>query len=875
MGRSLLIVESPSKARTLKKYLGRNFEVLASYGHVRDLEAKEGAVDPEHGFRMRYAPVEKNTKHVDAIAKAAGDADQVLLATDPDREGEAIAWHLSEILKGKKSLRNRPVKRVVFYEITESAVKDGVAHPRSISMPLVNAQQARRALDHLVGFNLSPLLWKKIGPSLSAGRVQSPALRLIVEREQEIENFKTREYWTVHLESHKGKDSFRARLSQYKGEKIEQFSITTDAQQQTVVSDILRSAKGSGTVLKVERKPKLRYPSAPFITSTLQQEAVRKLGMTAERAMRTAQQLYEGVDIGGGIVGLITYMRTDSTNLASEAVREIRDHIAKHFKADYLPKNAVHYRSKSKNAQEAHEGIRPTSISRTPDQVRTHLTPDQARLYEMIWKRTLACQMSPARFDTTGVDLRVGHADTLFRASGQTLVFPGFIAVYKEDLDDSAEDGEERLPPLEEGERVPVDRVFGEQHFTQPPPRYTEASLVKTLEEYGIGRPSTYASIISTLQDRGYAHLDRKRFVPTDLGRLVSGFLSAHFNPYVDYAFTARMEDQLDFISNGKREWVPVLKEFWEAFSSTLAEKQDVARGSPLGEKCPKCKKGELYLQNSRRGLFVGCSRYPACDYTRPWGELANGPMNLGRDPESGLDVLLMRGPYGYYVQLGPTNPKAEVKPKRAAWPKNTPVITADLETALKLLALPRQLGNHPQTGKPIEANIGPFGPYVKHDGAYKSIPRSDSVHDIALERAIELLSAPKTMRGAPGKQLGLHPQDQQPVVLLSGRYGPYIKHAGVNATVGPDYDPANLTLQQALAILGAKRAKPAKSDNSKARADKASGGRKARATPTRSHSRNQSTRTPTRGTRASAPPPERAATKRAASKSAGRKRKS
>jgi len=808
MGRSLLIVESPSKARTLKKYLGRNFEVLASYGHVRDLEAKEGAVDPEHDFRLRYAPVEKNAKHVDAIARAARDADQVLLATDPDREGEAIAWHLSELLRSKKSLKSRPVKRVVFYEITESAVKDGVRHPRGILMPLVNAQQARRALDHLVGFNLSPLLWKKIGPSLSAGRVQSPALRLIVEREQEIENFKTREYWTVHLDSHKGKEKFGARLSQYKGKKIEQFSITTEAQQQAVVDDIVKNAKGGATVRKVERKPKSRYPSAPFITSTLQQEAVRKLGMSAERAMRTAQQLYEGIEIEGGTVGLITYMRTDSTNLAAEALQEIRRYIAEHFSAEYLPKSAVHYRSKSKNAQEAHEGIRPTSISRTPEQVQGHLTSEQARLYEMIWKRTLACQMSPARFDTTAVDLSVGRADTLFRATGQTLVFPGFIAVYKEDVDDAVEEGEERLPALEESERVPVDRVFGEQHFTQPPPRYTEASLVKTLEEHGIGRPSTYASIISTLQDRDYAYLDKKRFTPTDLGRLVNSFLIAHFNPYIDYDFTARMEDQLDFISNGKREWVPVLKEFWQAFSTTLAEKQDVARGAPLGEKCPKCKKGELYLQNSRRGLFVGCSRYPDCDYTRAWGPLADGPMNLGKDPQSGLDVLLMRGPYGYYVQLGPTDPKSKSKPKRAAWPKKTPLSAADLDTALKLLALPRQLGQHPQTGKPVSANIGPFGPYVKHDGAYKSIPKSDSVYDIALERAVELLSAPKSERGPRGKQLGLHPQDRAPIALLSGRYGPYLKHGRINATVPQDYDAAELTLEQAVSILAAKSAK-------------------------------------------------------------------
>ena len=811
MARSLLIVESPSKAKTLKKYLGRNFEVLASYGHVRDLEAKEGAVDPEHSFRMKYALVEKNQKHVDAIATAAERADQILLATDPDREGEAIAWHLSEILKGKKALKHRPVKRVVFYEITESAIKDGVSHPRGISMRLVNAQQARRALDHLVGFNLSPLLWKKIGPSLSAGRVQSPALRLIVEREQEIENFKVREYWTIHLDSHKGKDRFSARLIQYRGDKVEQFSITTDEQQRAVVNELTKEAKGGATVAKVERKPKLRHPSAPFITSTLQQEAVRKLGMTAERAMRTAQQLYEGIDIGGATVGLITYMRTDSTNLANEALHEIRDYIAKHFTADYLPKHGVHYRSRSKNAQEAHEGIRPTSIFRTPVQIGAHLTPDQARLYEMIWKRTLACQMAPAKFDTTSVDISAGRKDTVFRASGQTLVFPGFIAVYKEDVDDAIEEGEEKLPVLKEGERIPVDRVSGEQHFTQPPPRYTEASLVKTLEEYGIGRPSTYASIISTLQDRGYAHLDKKRFFPTDLGRLVNGFLTAHFDHYVDYEFTARMEDQLDFISNGKREWIPVLDEFWNAFSTTLAEKQDVARGVPLGEKCPKCRKGALYLQNSRRGLFVGCNRYPDCDYTRPWGGLADGPMKLGQDPGTGLDVLLMRGPYGFYVQLGPTDPNASTKPRRAAWPKNVPVATAELGLALKLLSLPRQLGSHPQTGKPVEANIGPFGPYVKHDNSYRSIPKTESVYDITLERAVELLAAPKAARGAGGKQLGVHPEDDKPVTLLSGRYGPYVKHARVNATVPQDYDASTLTLEQALEILSAKAARAAK----------------------------------------------------------------
>jgi DNA topoisomerase-1 len=807
MARTLVVVESPSKAKTLKKYLGRNFEVLASYGHVRDLEAKEGAVDPERDFSMRYTLVEKNRKHVDSIARVAEHADQILLATDPDREGEAIAWHLSEILRSKKALRGRPVKRVVFYEITESAVKDGVDRPRNISMPLVNAQQARRALDHLVGFNLSPLLWRKIGPSLSAGRVQSPALRLIVEREREIEAFKSQEYWTIHLDSHKDKDRFTARLSQFHGEKIEQFSIANGTRQAEIVAVLTEAARGTATVERVEKKPKTRFPAAPFITSTLQQEAVRKLGMTAERAMRTAQQLYEGVDIGPGTVGLITYMRTDSTNLAEEALREIRDYAAKSFGSEYLPKAPVEYRSKSKNAQEAHEAIRPTSILRTPEELKPFLTPDQARLYEMIWKRTLACQMAPARYDTTGVDISVGGRDTLFRATGQTLVFPGFIAVYQESADDGVDEGEEKLPALSEGETIPVDRLYGEQHFTLPPPRYTEASLVKKLEEYGIGRPSTYASIISTLQDRGYAVLDKKRFVPTDLGRLVNGFLTAHFDHYIDYDFTARMEDQLDFISNGEREWVPVLRGFWNEFSRTLEDKQDVNRGVPLGEKCPKCD-SDLYLQNSRRGLFVGCSAYPKCDYTRPWGDLSEGPVNLGKDPETGLDVLLLRGPYGPYVQVGPTVEGASTKPRRASWPQNLPTSTADLETALKVLSLPRVLGNHPETGKPVEASVGRFGPYVKHDGAFKSIPKSDSVYDITLDRALELLGAPKASRGPVGKRLGAHPIDNQPVILMEGRYGPYIKHGKVNVTVPSDMDPAALTLDDAVDLLAEKAAK-------------------------------------------------------------------
>ena len=837
---NLLVVESPSKAKTLKKYLGRNFEVLASYGHVRDLEAKEGAVDPAHGFRMRYALVDKNAKHVDAIARAAEHAEQILLATDPDREGEAIAWHLSEILRGKKGLRDRPLKRVVFYEITESAVKEGVQQPRDISMPLVNAQQARRALDHLVGFNLSPLLWRKIGPSLSAGRVQSPALRLIVEREQEIEAFRSQEYWTIHLDSHKQKEQFSARLTQYRGAKIEQFSVVSAEQQQEIVHALTRAAHGTATVVKVEKKPKMRSPAAPFITSTLQQEAVRKLGMSADRAMRTAQQLYEGVDVEGDgqatSGGLITYMRTDSTNLAGEAVTEIRDYVAKNFSAAYLPKAPVEYRSKSKNAQEAHEAIRPTSIFRTPDQVRAYVSADQARLYEMIWKRTVACQMAPARYDTTGVDIAIGGEDALFRATGQTLVFPGYIAVYQEGDDDTAEEGEEKLPILEEGEQIPADRIHGEQHFTLPPPRYTEASLVKKLEEYGIGRPSTYASIISTLQDRGYALLDKKRFVPTDLGRLVNGFLTANFSRYVDYAFTAEMEEELDQISNGELDWIKVLREFWEPFVGTLQEKLETGRGVPLPaaepgvsnwkeyaqrllsedwqqggrtpENCPKCGK-QLYLQNSKRGPFVGCSGYPKCDYTRPWGELGEGPVTLGQDPETGLDVLLLKGPYGYYAQLGPTLEGARAKPRRASWPSNVPVSAADLDTALKVLSLPRDLGLHPETNKPVEANVGRFGPYVKHDSIYKSIPKNESVYDITLARAVELLAQPKSGQGGgAGRHLGLHPIDQKPVAVLEGRYGPYVKHGNVNVTVPSDLDPATLTLDDAVDLLAEKAAK-------------------------------------------------------------------
>ncbi len=811
MAKNLLIVESPAKAKTLKKYLGKDFEVLASYGHVRDLVPKNGAVDTENNYAMDYETIARNAKHVDAIAKAAAEADNILLAPDPDREGEAIAWHISEILKGKRALKSKKMQRVVFYEITQSAVQEAVAHPREISMPLVNAQQARRALDYLVGFNLSPLLWRKIRPGLSAGRVQSPALRLIVEREIEIEKFKSQEYWSVHLDSQKNSVPFSAKLFQYQGKKLEQLSIGSQ-QEYDAVHAKLSDAKLPPKVVRVEKKGKQRSPAAPFTTSTLQQEAVRKLGMTSDRTMRTAQSLYEGVDIGGQTIGLITYMRTDSLNLANEAVAEIRGYIGANFASDYLPSKQPTYKSKSKNAQEAHEAIRPTSILRTPDSLREHLNIDQLRLYEMIWKRTLASQMAPARFDTVSVDIRLSSDDTLFRASGQTLVFPGFIGVYMEDVDDAEEEDTAKLPALVEGDVLPIDKLYGEQHFTQPPPRFSEASLVKSLEEYGIGRPSTYATIISTLQAREYATLDKKRFMPTDVGRVVIKFLTEHFTRYVDYGFTANLEDELDEVSEGKRDWIPVLDEFWRGFNKLIVEKKDVDRPGTeiLEETCPKCGK-PLSKRLGKRGSFIGCTGYPECDYTRSLGgeeEAGEARKELGAHPETNQPVLLLRGPYGPYVQLGEVEEGAKTKPKRVSWPKELPLEQADLAQALKLLSLPREVGTHPETGKKVIVNIGRFGPYIGHDGKFKSIPRTDSIFDIGLERAVELLAQAKTSGATVLRTLGEHPEDKAPIEVCSGRYGPYVRHGKVNATLPKDVAPEAVTLEEALEMIAAKAAK-------------------------------------------------------------------
>ncbi len=659
MSKNLVIVESPAKSKTLKKYLGKDFEILASYGHVRDLLPKEGAVDPDNDFAMKYQIIEKNARHTDAIIKALKKADALYLATDPDREGEAISWHLLEILKKKKLLKDKQVYRIAFNEITKKAVNEAVANPRELSTDMVNAQQARRALDYLVGFNLSPLLWKKIRRGLSAGRVQSPALRMIAEREDEIERFERREYWTMEsdLKANK-KDLFSAKLTHYKGEKLEQFSITDEKTATKAQKAIDKAAAGKLTVEKVEKKQRRRNPAAPFTTSTLQQEASRKIGFTAQRTMRTAQQLYEGIDIGDEAIGLISYMRTDSVNLATEAVEQLRELISERYGKENLPKEPKTYRTKSKNAQEAHEAIRPTVITLDPESIKDKLSPDQYKLYSLIWKRTVACQMVHATINMVGIDLGAGKGNT-FRATGSTIVKPGFMAVYQEGLDDSKENDDDKLlPPLKEGDEVELLAIRPEQHFTEPPPRYTEASLVKTLEEHGIGRPSTYASIISTLQARDYVELDKKRFKPTDVGRVVNKFLTEHFTQYVDYNFTANLEDELDAISRGEKEWIPLMRDFWTPFKALVVDKEasvqrkDVTQEA-MDEKCPKCEK-PLSIRLGRRGRFIGCTAFPECDYTRNLGEDGEStePEKVeGRScPECESDLIIRHGRYGKFI---------------------------------------------------------------------------------------------------------------------------------------------------------------------------------------------------------------------------------
>ena len=623
MSNNLVIVESPAKAKTIEKYLGKDFHVLASYGHVRDLIPKEGAVDPDNDFAMKYAVIDRNQRHVQEISKALRKADRLYLATDPDREGEAISWHLLELLKEKNILKDKPVHRVVFHEITKKAITEAIKNPEELSTNLINAQQARRALDYLVGFNLSPLLWKKIRRGLSAGRVQSPALRMIVERELEIEAFKTREYWTITADLIEDGQAFKAKLTSFEGKKQEQFSITTEKTALTAKQSLLDQADGKLVVTKLEKKQRKRNPAAPFITSTLQQEASRKLGFTTKRTMMVAQQLYEGIDLGGESTGLITYMRTDSVNLAAEAVTEIRELIATKYGAENVPKEPKQYKTKSKNAQEAHEAIRPTSSQHLPSKLKQYLSSDQYKLYDLIWKRTVTSQMVHATIDTVSVDLKCGSENNLFRATGSTVAKPGFMAVYLEGKDDTKEsDSQESfLPPLQEGRPVPLNDIIAGQHFTEPPPRFGEASLVKTLEEHGIGRPSTYSSIISTLQNREYVTLEKKRFYPTDVGRIVNKFLTEHFTRYVDYDFTANLEDQLDAVSRGEKDWVPLMADFWQPFTKLILDKEESVQRKDvtqeaMDEKCPECDK-PLSIRLGRNGRFIGCTNYPECSYTR------------------------------------------------------------------------------------------------------------------------------------------------------------------------------------------------------------------------------------------------------------------
>ncbi len=660
MSKNLVIVESPAKAKTIKKYLGSEFSVLASYGHVRDLLPKEGAVDTAHDFAMHYELIEKNKKHVTAIVSAMKKADALYLATDPDREGEAISWHVYSILKEKKTLKDKPVHRVVFHEITKGAVRAAIENPRAISMELVNSQQARRALDYLVGFNLSPLLWRKIRRGLSAGRVQSPALRMIVEREEEIEKFQSQEYWDLWSDASTKDQSFKAKLTIYQGKKLEQFSITDEPNANKVREDLLNLANGQLRVIKVEKKQRKRNPTAPFITSTLQQEAARKLGFTAQRTMRTAQQLYEGIDIGGGAVGLISYMRTDSVNMADEAVAEIREFITGRYGKDQIPDEPRIYKTKAKNAQEAHEAIRPTSVLRTPESLKEYLNHEQLKLYDLIWKRTVACQMIPATIDTVAVDLSCGD-NNVFHATGSVITDPGFIRVYQEDHDDKKSEGDDEkiLPPLQEGEMVTLKDILCNQHFTEPPPRYSEATLIKTMEEYGIGRPSTYAAIIYTLQNREYVILDAKRFRPTDVGRIVNKFLTMHFTKYVDYDFTAKLENELDLIANGEKEWVPLLSEFWAPFKHQVDDVLETVKRSDvtqekLDEACPLCGK-PLSIRLGRYNRFIGCTAYPDCSYTRSLDEDKENAVTPeiveGRTcPQCGNALQLRTGRYGKFI---------------------------------------------------------------------------------------------------------------------------------------------------------------------------------------------------------------------------------
>ncbi|HVY12276.1 MAG TPA: type I DNA topoisomerase [Alphaproteobacteria bacterium] len=850
----LVIVESPAKAKTINKYLGSDFTVLASFGHIRDLPPKDGSVRPDEDFAMDWELGERASRPVSEITRALKDADTLYLASDPDREGEAIAWHVKEELQKRNLLKGKKVHRITFNEITKPAVKAALESPRDLDKDLIDAYMARRALDYLVGFNLSPVLWRKLPGSRSAGRVQSVALRLICEREDEIEKFKPQEYWTIlALFTTKSGEKIPARLFQFDGKKVEKFSFTSEKDAKAALDKLHTPGWSVGNI---EHKQVRRNPYAPFTTSTLQMEASRKLGLSASRTMRTAQGLYED--------GYITYMRTDGVTLSQEAINGARSVITAQYGKDYLPASPRLYTKVAKNAQEAHEAIRPTDISKLPADVSRSLEPDAARLYTLIWQRTVASQMENAVLDQVSVDITASNGSHLFRASGSVIVFDGFLRAYEDEKDDSApsdaEDEQTRLPAVKTGDGLNKSNITPHQHFTEPPPRYSEASLIKKLEELGIGRPSTYVSIIQVLQDRNYVTLDKKRFIPEDRGRIVTAFLAKFFEHYVEYDFTADLEERLDDISAGKLDWKKLLREFWKDFSAAIGDTKDLkisdvidALDEDLGphffvptpenpnpRQCKVCGTGRLGLKLGKHGAFIGCSNYPECKFTMPLvvggGDAlqSEGPKELGKDPVTGQAVTLRSGPYGVYVQLDlppsaapPPEPEADEinpntgkkkkkkkkpagpKPKRASLPKGVDPNTVDLEKALSLLALPRDVGPDPETGEIIQAGIGRFGPYLKLGSTYKSIPKDEDVLTIGLNRAVVLIAeAIEKKKAMAGRELGNHPDDGKPITVATGRFGPFVKHGKTYANLSKDTKPENVTLEEALALLAKKAAK-------------------------------------------------------------------
>lgn len=832
---NLVIVESPAKAKTINKYLGSGYEVLASYGHVRDLPSKDGSVLPDDDFSMHWEADAKGAKRLSEIAEAAKRADRVILATDPDREGEAISWHVLEVLNKKKALKDTHVERVTFNAITKSAVLEAMANPRQLDMELVEAYLARRALDYLVGFTLSPVLWRKLPGARSAGRVQSVALRIVVDREMEIEKFKPQEYWSIEADLNADSPPFTARLVKHAGKRVQRLDIKDEA---TAAAARAAIQAGDFTINSVEKKPVRRNPAPPFTTSTLQQEAARKLGFTAQRTMQAAQKLYEGVDETGG---LITYMRTDGVSVSPEGLAQAREVIGKEYGPAYVSAEPRHYKVKAKNAQEAHEAIRPTNIARHPDSLR--LDSDLQRLYELIWKRMVASQMEAARLDRTTVEIETSDGQTGLRATGQVVTFDGFLAVYEEGRDekqkgaegDEGEDDTSRLPALKEGAKAKVDAIRTDQHFTEPPPRYSEATLVKKLEELGIGRPSTYASTLSTLRDREYVRVDKNRFYPEDKGRLVTAFLEQFFSKWVEYDFTAALETRLDEVSAGDLNWKVLLREFWQDFhaaTQAAGELRTTAILDALNEslgahifpdkgdgsdprECPLCHQGQLSLKTSRFGAFIGCSRYPDCKYTRPVaspsaedGSAESGDRELGVDPATGHPVQLKIGRFGPYVEIAP--PDGE-KPKRSSLPKGWSPASLTLDQALRLLALPREVGVHPEDGKMITAGLGRYGPFVLHAGTYANVSDIDEVFEVGLNRAVALLAEKRAGRpgrgaaAAPLKDLGAHPETGEPIHVMAGRFGPYVKSGKINATLPKGTAPEDLTLEAALPLLAAK----------------------------------------------------------------------